>query len=71
MIILIFILLHFTFFFSIDKISQEQLYQVMHTIGQNPSETELKDMINEIDINGDGSIDFPGMFTLPFFFYNG
>lgn len=36
----------------------------MQGLGQNPSETELKDMINEIDINGDGSIDFSEFLTL-------
>ena len=33
----------------------------MRNLGQNPSETELMDMMNEIDMDGNGTIDFPGM----------
>lgn len=32
----------------------------MRSLGQNPSESELQDMINEVDTDGDGTIDFPG-----------
>ena len=31
----------------------------MRIIGQNPTEGELQDMINEVDANGNGTIDFP------------
>ena len=30
----------------------------MRNLGQNPSEEELKQMIREVDLNGDGTIDF-------------
>ena len=34
----------------------------MRSLGQNPSESELQDMINEVDADNNGTIDFPGMF---------
>jgi Ca2+-binding EF-hand superfamily protein len=33
---------------------------VMRSLGQNPSESELQDMINEVDADNNGTIDFPG-----------
>lgn len=36
----------------------------MRSLGQNPSESELTDMINEVDANSDGSIDFPEFLTM-------
>lgn len=33
----------------------------MRSLGQNPSESELQDMINEVDSDNNGTIDFPGM----------
>ncbi len=30
----------------------------MRNLGQNPSETELTNMINEVDLDGNGTIDF-------------
>lgn len=35
----------------------------MRSLGQNPSESELQDMINEVDADNNGTIDFPGRFT--------
>ena len=32
----------------------------MRSLGQNPSESELQDMINEVDSDNNGTIDFPG-----------
>ena len=32
--------------------------QVMRSLGQNPSDMEIQDMINEIDEDGNGTIDF-------------
>jgi calmodulin len=34
----------------------------MRSLGQNPSESELQDMINEVDADNNGTIDFPGKF---------
>jgi calmodulin len=36
---------------------------VMRSLGQNPSESELQDMINEVDADNNGTIDFPGAST--------
>ncbi|ODV59269.1 calmodulin [Ascoidea rubescens DSM 1968] len=40
------------------KITTKELATVMRSLGQNPSESELKDLINQIDANNDGFIDF-------------
>jgi calmodulin len=31
----------------------------MRSLGQNPTEAELQDMIKEVDLYGDGGVDFP------------
>lgn len=32
----------------------------MKSLGQNPTETEIEDMINEVDSDRNGTIDFEG-----------
>ena len=47
--------------FDKDKdgtISAKELLKVMRSLGQNPSEAELQNMINDIDVDGSGNIDF-------------
>jgi len=39
-------------------VSNKMLIHVMRTLGQNPTEDELDDLINEYDTDGDGFIDF-------------
>ncbi|OJJ59963.1 hypothetical protein ASPSYDRAFT_44365 [Aspergillus sydowii CBS 593.65] len=39
-------------------ISAEELGEVMRSLGQNPTETELKDMVDELDLDRTGTIDF-------------
>eukprot|EP00004_Rigifila_ramosa_P025521 TRINITY_DN7653_c0_g1_i1.p1 TRINITY_DN7653_c0_g1~~TRINITY_DN7653_c0_g1_i1.p1 ORF type:complete len:176 (+),score=59.80 TRINITY_DN7653_c0_g1_i1:78-530(+) len=40
-------------------ITTKELGTVMRSLGQNPTETELQDMVNEVDTDTNGSIDFP------------
>ncbi|KAJ0238974.1 EF-hand domain-containing protein [Hirschfeldia incana] len=45
-------------------ITTEDLGTVMRSLGQNPTEAELQDMINEVDPDGNGTIDFPEFLNL-------
>ncbi|KAJ2846793.1 hypothetical protein IWW36_004174, partial [Coemansia brasiliensis] len=40
-------------------ITRNELSILMRSLNHNPTEEEINDMINEVDENGDGSIDFP------------
>ena len=46
------------------QITQDELKQLLNNIGQKPSDSEIQDMINEIDIDGDGKINFDNFITL-------
>ena len=45
-------------------ISTKQLGTVFRSLGVNPSEAELNDMINEVDSDGNGTVDFPEFLTM-------
>merc|ERR1712027_286810 len=40
-------------------ISSEELLYVMRAMGQNPTEDELLNLVLEVDVDGNGTIDFP------------
>ena len=40
------------------SISSVELGKVLQSLGQKPSENELQDMINEVDVDGSGSVEF-------------
>ena len=45
-------------------VTNNELRTVMRSLGQNPTEAELADMINEVDADGNGTIDFPEFLTM-------
>merc|ERR1712038_1503218 len=40
-------------------ITTKELSTVMRSLGQNPTDAEVQDMINEVDVDGSGSMEFP------------
>uniref|UniRef100_A0A0K0DNN2 Calmodulin n=1 Tax=Angiostrongylus cantonensis TaxID=6313 RepID=A0A0K0DNN2_ANGCA len=40
-------------------ISTKELGVAMRALGQNPTEQQILEIINEVDINGNGQIEFP------------
>ncbi|MEQ9551717.1 MAG: EF-hand domain-containing protein [Coleofasciculus sp. G3-WIS-01] len=40
------------------EISADELGAVMRSLGQNPTEAQLHDMIKEVDVDSSGAIDF-------------
>lgn len=45
----------------LGQITTKELSIMMKSFGQNPSESELQNMINQFDTDGNGAIDLPGM----------
>merc|ERR1719240_2261958 len=45
-------------------ITTKELGTVIRSLGQTPTEAELQDMINEVDADGNGTIDFPEFLSL-------
>ncbi|XP_053112231.1 calmodulin-like protein 3 [Hemicordylus capensis] len=45
-------------------ITTKELGTVMRSLGQNPTEAELREMISELDADGSGTVDFPEFLTL-------
>lgn len=42
----------------------EDLATVIRSLNQNPTEKELLDMIKEVDVDGNGTIEFPEFLIL-------
>lgn len=42
------------------SISTSELGEIMRSLGQNPTDAELQDMVNEVDTDQSGSIEFDG-----------
>uniref|UniRef100_A0A2N9I8E3 Calmodulin n=1 Tax=Fagus sylvatica TaxID=28930 RepID=A0A2N9I8E3_FAGSY len=47
-----------------DCITTKELGTVMRSLGQNPTEAELQDMVNEVDVDRSGTIEFSEFLNL-------
>ena len=46
-------------FFILFYFLKKELHAAMRRAGQNPTEAEVQDMINEVDVDGSGYLEFP------------
>lgn len=46
-----------------QSLHSKELGTVMRSLGQNPTEAELQDMIAEVDADGNGTIDFRSLLS--------
>jgi len=47
-------------------ITTKELSTVMRSLGQNPTDAEVQDMINEVDVDGSGAMEFPEFCVMMF-----
>lgn len=52
------------FCLSGNDIGSKELGTVMRSLGQNPTEAELQDMVAEVDADNNGTIDFRRLTTV-------
>lgn len=45
-------------------ITVKELSALLHSLGLTPTESELQDLMNEVDKDGDGTISLDGMFFI-------
>ena len=50
----------------IGVITTKELGAVMRSLGLNPTDSELRDIVKEVDTDNNGSVDFPGKYQSPF-----
>jgi len=43
---------------------KQELGPILRSFGLNPTESEITDIINDLDISGNGTIDFPEFLAL-------
>merc|ERR1711997_111608 len=46
------------------SVDSSQISIIMRALGQNPSEAEIQDMVNQVDKDGTGMIDFPEFLSM-------
>merc|ERR1712080_29587 len=46
------------------SVASSQVSAIMRSFGQNPSEAEIQDMVNKVDMDGSGMLSFPEFLTM-------
>ena len=52
-----------SFFLISNNFLFQELTALLRTMGQNPTDSEVNDMINEVDVDGSGVLDFNEFLT--------